>query len=281
MSGTLFLVATPIGNLEDITLRALRVLKEVELIAAEDTRRTARLLAHYGISTRTISFHEHNTRTRVPQLLTRLRAGECIAVVTDAGTPGISDPGLELVQSCVHEGVDVDVIPGANAHITAVVTSGFPLIPLTIFGFSPKQHAARAAWLRHVASISHTVVLLETPHRIAETIRLAVNILGERQIMLGRELTKAHQQFIRGTPSEVLTRLGVPRGEFTVVVGPAGSSRETREEVTDASLADEFCRIANNLPGGRSAALAEVARSFGIPKKQVYAAVERAKKSVV
>lgn len=278
MSGTLFLVATPIGNLEDITLRALRVLREVDLIAAEDTRRTGQLLAHYGISTRTLSFHEHNTRTRVPQLLTRLKAGDQIAVVTDAGTPGMSDPGVELVESCVREGITVDAIPGANAHITAAVVSGFPLLPLTCFGFSPNKPGAREEWLRAIASIPHTVVFLETPHRIITALRVAGKYFGDRPMLVGRELTKVHQEFIRGTASDIAERLEAPRGEFTIVLGPALPIAHSTEGISDAFIADEFGRTANNMPGTRRDAVAAVARNLGVTKKRVYVAVERAKK---
>lgn len=280
MSGTLFLVATPIGNLEDITLRALRVLREVDLIAAEDTRRTGQLLSHYGISTRTISFHEHNTRTRVPQLLTRLRGGDRIAIVTDAGTPAMSDPGVELVQSCVHEGIAVDAVPGANAHITAAVASGFPLEPLTFFGFVPNKAAARKEWLRAVAAIPHTVVFLETPHRIIDTLGAAADAFGDRPMCVGRELTKVHQEFLRGTASDIAAHLNAPRGEFTIVVGPTPAFAHSTEALSDAAIADEFGRIANNCSGNRRDAVSEVARKLGITKKHVYAAVERSKKLV-
>src|SRR5205814_6793674 len=151
MSGTLYVVATPIGNLEDITLRALRVLREVDVIAAEDTRRTARLLSHHGISTPTVSFHEHNTRSRVPQLVSRLEAGEDVAVVTDAGTPGVSDPGLELVQAAIDRGIRVDPIPGASAPLAALIASGFPLAPFTVFGFAPYRSKDRKRWLEEIA----------------------------------------------------------------------------------------------------------------------------------
>src|SRR5688572_503342 len=143
MSGTLFVVATPIGNLEDVTLRALRVLQTVVLIAAEDTRRTARLLSRHGISTPTLSFHEHNTRSRIPQLLARLKAGDSIALVTDAGTPGVSDPGAELVAACVEAGIEIDPVPGVSAPLAAAIASGFPLVPLTIFGFAPARSKDR------------------------------------------------------------------------------------------------------------------------------------------
>jgi len=150
MSGTLFVVATPIGNLEDITLRALRVMREADLIAAEDTRRTAKLLNHYAISTPTISFHEHNSRTRVPQLLARLKTGGKIALVSDAGTPGIADPGIALVQACWQHGVHVDPVPGASAPLAAAVASGFPLEPLTFCGFVPARAKDRDAWLQRL-----------------------------------------------------------------------------------------------------------------------------------
>src|SRR5262245_11791325 len=161
MSGTLYVVATPIGNLEDITLRALRVLREVDLIASEDTRRTARLLSHHGISPRTISFHAHNARSRVPQLVARLQTGSSLAVVTDAGTPGISDPGLELVQAAIANGIAVDPVPGASAPLTALVASGFPLVPFTVFGFPSNRSNARLGCLGAVCSTPHVCSFLQ------------------------------------------------------------------------------------------------------------------------
>src|SRR5687767_6720785 len=200
-AGTLFVVATPIGNLEDITLRALRVLREAHVVAAEDTRRTARLLAHHGITTPTLSFHEHNTRSRMPQILARLEAGESVALVTDAGTPGVSDPGVELVRACIDRGIPVDPIPGASAPLAAAAASGFPLEPLTIFGFVPSRTKDRKTWLREVAGVPHTFTFFEAPHRIAETLREMASLFGERPIMVGRELTKLHQDLISGSSS--------------------------------------------------------------------------------
>src|SRR5687767_6742517 len=220
MPGILHVVATPIGNLEDITLRALRVLREVTLIAAEDTRRTAKLLTHHGISTPTLSFHEHNAHDRIPQLLARLAAGEAVAVVTDAGTPGVSDPGAELVHACVAAGVPVDPVPGASAPLTAVIASGFPVLPLLIHGFAPSRSKDRTSFLRTISSVESTVTFFESPHRIAATLSEAAAFWGERPIMLGRELTKLHQQFLYGTAADLASRLTNPRGEFTVVVGP-------------------------------------------------------------
>lgn len=281
MSGTLSVVATPIGNLEDITLRALRVLREADVIAAEDTRRTARLLAHHGISTPTLSFHEHNTRSRIPQLITRLKAGEKVALVTDAGTPGISDPGIELVRACVDEGLTVDPLPGASAPMAAAIASGFPLDPLTIFGFAPSRAKDRNLWLQNVAKVANTFTFFEAPHRIAETLAQAAVVLGERPILVAREITKIHQEFIRGTASSAV--LGVTpnqRGEFTVVVGPALSSKGARSDATDQEIVDEFGRTTHNCRGGRREAIAAVARKHGRSSRDVYAIIERSKNSV-
>jgi 16S rRNA (cytidine1402-2'-O)-methyltransferase len=213
MSGTLFVVATPIGNLEDVTLRALKVLQTVDLIAAEDTRRTARLLSHHGISTPTLSFHQHNTRSRTPQLISRLQRGDSVAIVTDAGTPGVSDPGAELVQACVEAGIPVDPVPGVSAPLTAAIASGFPLVPLTILGFAPARAKDRIVWLETISGIKNTLTFFETPHRIAQTMSAASAILGNRPIVIGRELTKAHQELIRGTAQSLSGRFGQARGE--------------------------------------------------------------------
>jgi 16S rRNA (cytidine1402-2'-O)-methyltransferase len=281
MSGTLFVVATPIGNLEDITLRALRVLREADVIAAEDTRRTARLLVYHGIATRTLSFHEHNTRSRMPQLLGRLEAGERVALVTDAGTPGISDPGIELVRACIERGIAVDPVPGASAPLAAAIASGFPLEPLTIFGFPPTRPYARKAWFDGLSAIPGTFTFFEAPHRIERTIREAVGNLGVRPILLARELTKLHQEFIRAPSAEALIgRMPKFRGEFTVVVGPAASPVSGQVAVSDADIMAEFGHMADNGVSGRRAAVAAVARKHGRSSREVYAIIERAKKSV-
>ncbi|HET9567760.1 MAG TPA: 16S rRNA (cytidine(1402)-2'-O)-methyltransferase [Vicinamibacterales bacterium] len=283
MSGTLFVVATPLGNMEDVTFRAIRVLREVDLIAAEDTRRTARLLSHYAISTSSVSFHQHNVRTRVPQLLSRLEAGKNVALVTDAGTPGVSDPGVELVGACIKAQIAVDPIPGASAPLVAAVASGFPLIPLTIFGFPPRRSKDRTMWFSRILAISHTVTFFESPHRIAVTLSEARSILGERQIMIGRELTKRHQEFLRGTAGAVLDRISEPKGEITIVVGPANTHTQLndlqRVESAVADAVEMFGRLTNT-GLSRRAALSEAARAFSVPARVVYAAVEEAKRSV-
>ena len=278
MSGTLYVVATPIGNLEDITLRALRVLREADLIAAEDTRRTAKLLTHYGSDTPTLSVHEHNMRSRIPQLLERLRSGGHVALVTDAGVPGVSDPGVELVQACAEAGVPVDPSPGASAALSAAVVSGFPLTPLTVLGFPPVRGKDRASWFLSLAQIGHTVTFFEAPHRVAQTLGELPQYLGERHICVARELTKAHQEILRGPASEVLEHLGPPRGEFTLVVSPASKIHENKEiQISDEDALREFGELTNIAGVRRREAIAEVARKFGRSTRDIYAAVERAK----
>ena len=282
MSGTLYVVATPIGNLEDITLRALRVLREVDVIAAEDTRRTARLLSHHAIASRTVSFHEHNTRSRVPQLIGRLEAGENVAIVTDAGTPGVSDPGLELVRAAIDGGIRVDPIPGASAPLTALIASGFPMVPFTVFGFVPNRAKARTKWLEMVVQTDHTFSFFEAPHRIQATMREAQHLFGERPIVVARELTKVHQEFLRGTASEIVKRVSAPRGEFTIIVGPPLKHHEDKEiKPTDAEVAQEFWRITEMGAYSRRDVVNQLAKKSGRSAKDVYSAIERAKKLVI
>lgn len=281
MPGTLFLVATPIGNLEDITLRALRVLREADVIAAEDTRRTAKLLAHYAISTPSLSFHQHNTRTRLPQLLARLERGDRIALVTDAGTPGISDPGVELVRRCAEQGIAVDPIPGASAPLVAVIASGFPTEPLTVFGFVPARAKDRRTWLEQLRSIPHTVTFFEAPHRIRQTLSEAATIFGIRPIVVGRELTKVHQRFYRGTAADLIEQIADAVGEFTVVVGPAPSATRREHQADDQEIANEFGQSTARCPARRRAAVATLARKYGRSTNEVYAILERMKRSGV
>jgi 16S rRNA (cytidine1402-2'-O)-methyltransferase len=276
MPGTLFVVATPIGNLEDITLRALRVLREADLIAAEDTRRTARLLAAHAISTRTVSFHEHNARSRVPQLLGKLQAGESVALVTDAGTPGISDPGVELVGACVQSGVSVDPVPGVSAPLAAAVASGFALNPLTIYGFPPYRSKDRIEWFTIVSTVPNTVTFFEAPHRIGATLKDAAGVLGDRPIMVARELTKVHQEFVRGSAASLSERFSKSaKGEFTVVVGPM--TKPGVSTPSDEHVAQLFAQLANNGALSRREALAAAAKELGIPTRSAYAAIERTK----
>jgi len=281
MSGTLFVVATPIGNLEDVTLRALRVLRTVAVIAAEDTRHTAKLLTHYAVQTPTVSFHEHNTRSRIPQLLARLERGEAVAVVTDAGTPSVSDPGLELVQACIGCGIAVDVLPGPSAPLTALVASGFPTAPVTVFDFAPIRSNDRIRFLQTLRDIPHTVIFFEAPHRIRTLLQEASLVLVDRPIMVARELTKVHQELIRGSFSDVLAALPTPRGEFTIVVGPkAQEAFEAQPLPEPARLVDEFCRLTENEGLSRRQAITKLAKDYQRPAREVYAALEEGKRLV-
>ncbi len=279
MPGTLYVVATPIGNLEDITLRALRVLREVNVIAAEDTRRTAKLLSAHSISTPTTSFHAHNTRARLPHLLHQLRAGNDVALVSDAGTPGVSDPGVELVRACVDAGLKVDVVPGPTAPIAAATVSGFSLNHLTVLGFVPRKTVDRGRFLKDVLAARGTVCFFETPHRIAATLHEMADILGERQILVARELTKVHQEFLRGTSQEVLSRLGPPRGEFTLVIDQSSPVVATGQIETDAETAVQFMSSDSAGTRSRRGQVVAFARGLGRPAREVYAALERAKLS--
>ncbi len=280
MPGTLFVVATPIGNLEDITLRALRVLREADVIAAEDTRRTSKLLAHYSIPTPTLSFHEHNTRTRVPQVLARLERGEKVALVSDAGTPGISDPGAELVQACWMKGFPVDPIPGASAPLAAAVASGFPLDPLTIFGFAPVRSKDRKPWLERLQTVPDTLTFFETPHRIGQTLLELRQYFVDRPIMVAREVTKRHQEFIRLSESREIGQMPIEKGEFTIVIGPKPAANSMSSTASDDLIYNDFCRMTAEMPG-RRASIAAVARKYGRSAKDVYAIVERLKKADV
>jgi 16S rRNA (cytidine1402-2'-O)-methyltransferase len=279
MSGTLFVVATPVGNLEDITLRALRVLREVDVIAAEDTRRTSKLLTHYGISTRTVSFHAHNTKRRLPELLEHLRAETSVAIVSDAGTPGISDPGEDLIRVCVEEGIRVEPVPGVSAPITAIVASGFPMLPLTLFGFPPRRSKDRMSWWSSISEIGHTVTFFESPHRVSATLDDGATIIGERPIMVARELTKVHQEFIRGTCRELAARLMEVRGEVTVVISPNMLPANAPRIPSDSEVAEEFWSKTRSCQRTRRQAISELAHKFSLSSKQVYAIVERFKKS--
>ena len=279
MPGTLFVVATPIGNLEDVTLRAIRVLREVDLIAAEDTRRTATLLARHDIRTPTTSFHEHNERQKLPLLLSQLASGKTLAVVSDAGTPGISDPGFRLVRAALESGAQIDVIPGPSAVVTALVASGFPTSSFTFLGFPPARGEARRAWLAALAAEPRTCVFFEAPHRIQATLEAILAHAGDRPVAVARELTKLHQETLRGPVSAVLDRLGTPRGEFTVVVSPP-LELEARERVApdDREIWAAFGQMTADPATTRRKAVGAIARKFGVSPNSVYQAIERVKK---
>src|SRR5258708_1161446 len=220
-AGTLYLVGTPIGNLEDITLRAIRTLKDVDLVACEDTRHTQGLLDHYQIETRTISYHEHNELTRAPELIIRLEAGDDIALVSDAGMPGISDPGHRLINLCIRHGFEVVPIPGASAFLAALVASGLPAHPFRFGGFLPAKRTQRRKELEALKDAQKTLVFYEAPHRIVDSLGDVVELLGNRIVVVAREVTKLHEEFLRGRCLEVLAELrrrDKVKGELTLIV---------------------------------------------------------------
>lgn len=278
---TLFLVSTPIGNLEDITLRALRVLREVSLIAAEDTRHTAKLLTHFDIRTPTTSFYEQVEHEKTPGLLGRLAAGESIALVSDAGTPGVSDPGYRLTKAAIASGIRVEAVPGASSILAALVPSGLPTSSFSFVGFPPAREQARERWLAALADRRETLVLFEAPHRLHDTLSAVLRVLGDRQIALGRELTKLHEEFLRGTVWQVRDRVPTPRGEFTLVIAGADELAPKLEPLPDgAALLDSFGQMMETRQMSRREAIGALAARHGVSSKEVYRAVEDAKKSV-
>jgi 16S rRNA (cytidine1402-2'-O)-methyltransferase len=280
-ASTLFLVSTPIGNLEDITLRALRVLREVSLIAAEDTRHTAKLLSHFDIRTPTTSFYEQVEHEKTPRLLERLAAGDTVALVSDAGTPGVSDPGYRLAKAAIAAGLRVEAVPGASSVLAALVPSGLPTSMFSFIGFPPAREQARDRWLAALADRRETLVLFEAPHRVRKSLEAIRRILGNRQISVARELTKVHEQFLRGTVTEVLDRLPAPRGEFTLVLAGADEEDASTEPLPKpTALLLEFGQLTEHKEMSRRDAVNVLARRYGITSKELYRAVEAAKSSV-
>ncbi len=275
MPGTLYVVATPIGNLEDVTLRALRILREVSVIAAEDTRRTSRLLQHYSISTPTTSLHAHNEDARTPGLIERLRAGESIALVSDAGTPVVSDPGARLVAAAHAAGVRVEPIPGPSAALAAISASGIGGDEFLFVGFPPSRAAARLAWLGRLAAEPRPLVLYEAPHRIQATLRDMLATFGDRVMVLGRELTKAHEELVVRPISQHLAEIGNGRGEYTLVVAAPVSVERHPDLPSAAVLYEEFGRLIEIGGTTRRAAIKRLALKYGLGAREVYALVEQ------
>lgn len=278
--GTLYLVATPIGNLEDVSLRALRILREVSVVAAEDTRHTRKLFTHHGITARLVSLHEHNEQARTPALVARLLAGETVAVVSDAGTPGLSDPGAGFVRAAADAGIPVVPVPGPSAFLAALVASGLSTAPVTFLGFLPAARGDRQRGLERVRTLAHTLVLYESPHRLLGTLRALLEILGDRRIAVAREMTKVHEEVYRGRLHEALEHFSAhpPRGEFTLVIagaagemaGAAGAhtpeaaaarAQEAARTVLRAALADREAPFE---------AVRRAARASGLRRNQVY-----------
>jgi len=274
MPGTLFVVATPIGNLEDLTFRALRTLKEVDLIAAEDTRRTAKLLAHYEIRKPMVSLREHNESRETPRLLDRIAAGESIALVTDAGTPGIADPGARLVRGAHERDLPVVPVPGPSAVATALSVSGFSGDQFVFAGFPPSSGAARQTWLKALAEERRVVVFFEAPHRIRRTIDDVGQLLGTRQIFVARELSKKFEQLVK---SPNMTASGLAEaGEFTVIVGPITDSAVVKA-ATESDVANLFGRLTNSGSFQDSEAVEIVSKLMSVDERMVRKAVKKAR----
>ncbi|MGB5152560.1 MAG: 16S rRNA (cytidine(1402)-2'-O)-methyltransferase [Candidatus Sulfotelmatobacter sp.] len=279
----LYLVATPIGNLEDITLRALRMLKEVDQIACEDTRQTQKLLNHYGITTRTISYHEHNEMTRAAELVKEMQEGASVALVTDAGMPGISDPGYRLISLAIRHHVPVVPIPGASAFLAALVASGLPTDSFRFSGFLPAKRGERRAALESIRTSPRTQVFYEAPHRIIEALVDVCEVLGNaRHVVIAREVTKLHEEFLRGRAGEILEALqarDAVKGEITLLIGKA---EEAEAHVGTGALARPPIRqrveqIMSEETVDEKAALKKVATERGISKSEAYRELQRSR----
>ena len=281
MPGTLFVVATPIGNLEDITVRALRILREVAVIAAEDTRRTANLLARHAITTPMTSLHEHNEAGKSAPLVARMARGESIALVSDAGTPTVSDPGGLLIRAAIDAGLRVEPIPGPSAVLAALSASGLPTESFSFVGFPPTRSKDRKKWLERLKALGGTVVFFEAPHRIQATLHELHREVGDCQAVVGRELTKIHEQLVRGPISSVLTKVGEGRGEFTVVLNIGQTTIYTYSvELNSKTAASEFGEITKTKGMTRRKAINVLARRYGLTPNRVYEILEESKNLV-
>jgi 16S rRNA (cytidine1402-2'-O)-methyltransferase len=275
----LYLVGTPIGNLEDITLRAVRVLKEADQIACEDTRQTQKLLNHYGITTRTVSYHEHNELTRAPELVLDLEGGARVALVTDAGMLGISDPGFRLISLAIRHHIPVVPIPGASAFLAAVVASGLPTDSFRFNGFLPAKSGQRRQMLESIAASPRTQVFYEAPHRVKESVEDVVATLGpDREIVIAREVTKIHEEFLRGRAGEVLEVLkarGDIKGEITLLIGKAEEGQQ--KVASGLSVRQRLEQIMAEEKLDEKAALKKIAKEMGVSKSEAYRELQRSR----
>ena len=267
--GALYIVATPIGNLEDITLRAIRVLKEVEIIAAEDTRRTRKLLGAYQISTPMTSFYDRIEDRKSDVLISKMNEGLDVAIVSDAGTPGISDPGYVLVSKAIAEGIEIIPVPGASAVITALSASGLPTDSFAFYGFLPSRSGKRKQFLSNLMNEAKTLVFYESPKRLIESIRDIGEVLGNRNVVVLREMTKVFEEIMRGTVGEVVNRLvgRVVKGEVTLVIGGKG---KVSSSFSDDEILAKFEELWKSSGSSRRDIIEKLARELGIPKKRVY-----------
>lgn len=277
----LYLVGTPIGNLEDITLRALRVLKDVDVIACEDTRQTQKLLNHYAIQTRTTSYHEHNEMTRSAELVKEMQEGASVALVTDAGTPGISDPGYRLITLAIRHHIPVVPVPGASAFLAGLVASGLPMDSFRFNGFLPAKRGERRAVLESAKDSPRTQVFYEAPHRIVESVLDVVEILGEdRNVAVAREVTKLHEEFLRGRAGEILKTLQsreTVKGEITLLIGKAEQENAGTAALSRATVRERVQQIMVEETVDEKSALKKVAKERGVSKSEVYREMQREK----
>jgi 16S rRNA (cytidine1402-2'-O)-methyltransferase len=275
-AGCLYLVATPIGNLEDITLRALRVLKEADLIACEDTRETMKLLAHFDIQKRLVSYHEHNEITRAAEIAIELEQGAKVALVSDAGTPVVSDPGHHLVSLCLRHGIQVVPVPGASAFVAALAASGMPIEEFAFIGFLPSKQTERRKSLRELSGEQRTLVLYEAPHRLLDTLEDALEILGNRQVVVAREVTKLYEEFMRGRIETLLEdlRKKAPRGEITLLIAPPDKEASHLDAAGNSASAVPLARRVEEIALERGvdtkSALKVAARERGLTRREAY-----------
>jgi 16S rRNA (cytidine1402-2'-O)-methyltransferase len=283
MAGTLYVVATPIGNLEDITVRALRILREVALIAAEDTRRTAHLLTRYGITTPTTSLHEHNEHRKSASLILRLQHDESVALVSDAGTPTVSDPGQHLISEAIRNGIRVEAIPGPNAAMAALSVSGLGTESFVFLGFPPTKAKDRRLWIEHLKTAESIAVFYEAPHRIVQTLEEILTTIGDAYAVIGRELTKAHEELVRGPISRILSAGLTTKGEFTVILNIGQMTDNDRAlgstETRKGELVTEFGRMTADMSRTRRQVISALAKKYGLTAREAYEAVEATKKS--
>ncbi len=277
--GRLYVVGTPIGNLEDITLRALNTLKTSDLIACEDTRRTQKLLNHYEIRTPTISYHEHNEMTRAPELVLEMEQGSVISLVSDAGTPVLSDPGFRLVHLAIRHKISVIPIPGPSALVAALTAAGLPMNEFIFAGFLPPKRSARRKALSALAAFEKTIVFYEAPHRIIDSLRDIRDILGEREVAIAREVTKIHEEFLRGSITEIrdLLKTEPVKGELTVILGPGGARPETASG--SVTVREEVEKLKAKEGLDERSALKVIARSRGISRSEAYRQLQSEKQS--
>jgi 16S rRNA (cytidine1402-2'-O)-methyltransferase len=271
-SGTLYVIATPIGNLEDLTFRALRILREVDLVAAEDTRHSRKLFSHYGIGTPLTSFFQHNEAVKGERILEDLRQGKSVALISDAGTPAIADPGFLLVRRCREEGIPVIAVPGASAVVTALSIAGLPTDRFAFEGFLPAKTKGRRESLRRLRQEDRTTVFYEAPHRLAAALKdLVAELGGDREVAVARELTKIHEELYRGTAAAALDHFGSGRvrGEIVLMVAPAAEEQAAVGEASAGSLEEALRKLSDGgLPPRQ--AVKQVAKEFGLPRDEVY-----------